>query len=247
MEKEKIFKYKKGLKAWPKEVINYIGKPKHHKPYETDCNCHSSNCKWTYCSSLTLQRQEASRELTGRAHNYSSWYRCKTHNKNIGGALKSQHLIGKACDCYIKGMPANHCTQKMFAEGLYKNGGKGWYNGFVHNDTSNPRLWDLRTNKKKCSDYKKYYIKKAEPLNPITKEEMQIQELNNKLNKYITISKELQNKNKELEEKNKTLIDHNKELLKRLEDKPPEDKPINETKQPAKSILELILKWFKKK
>ena len=62
----------------------------------------------------------------------NSGYRCPTHNKNVGGATQSQHLLGKAADVVVTGVsPA-----EVYAWGHTNNpnGGVGKYNSFTHLD-----------------------------------------------------------------------------------------------------------------
>ncbi len=65
-----------------------------------------------------------------------SAYRTKTHNKKIGGAKGSQHLVGKALDL---GPPKGVGIKRFYDEILANRkdwgiGGIGKYNTFVHVD-----------------------------------------------------------------------------------------------------------------
>ena len=63
----------------------------------------------------------------------NSGVRCATHNKNVGGATKSQHLYGTAADIKVDGVSPTKVAE--YAETLLPNtGGIGVYSTFVHVD-----------------------------------------------------------------------------------------------------------------
>ena len=74
----------------------------------------------------------------------NSAYRCKTHNKAVGGTEKSRHLSGMAADIKVKGIEPRKVAE--FAEiigvkgiGLYESNRDGF---FVHIDTrENKAFW----------------------------------------------------------------------------------------------------------
>lgn len=63
----------------------------------------------------------------------SSGVRCATHNKNVGGATRSQHLYGTAADIKVQGKtPKEVCA---YCQTLLPNtGGIGLYKTWVHVD-----------------------------------------------------------------------------------------------------------------
>lgn len=83
------------------------------------------------------------RDIVGVPVLINSAYRSEAHNKKVGGAPKSQHVLGKAFDIRI--------TDKLSREAIHaaaeKAGfnGFGDYNNFVHIDTGAKRKWDLRS------------------------------------------------------------------------------------------------------
>ena len=73
------------------------------------------------------------REHFGAPVKVNSGIRCSTHNKNVGGASKSQHLYGTAADIRVDGVSPVEVA--AYAETLLPNtGGIGIYSTFVHVD-----------------------------------------------------------------------------------------------------------------
>lgn len=59
--------------------------------------------------------------------------RCKWHNKEVGGANRSRHLLGEAGDVRVSGVPASKVYDYVVAK--YPNKyGIGKYNSFTHID-----------------------------------------------------------------------------------------------------------------
>ena len=79
----------------------------------------------------------------------NSGYRSPMYNKSIGGASKSQHLLGKACDFTAKGLTPYEVAEtleSLMQGGLIINGGLGEYDTFTHYDIRNkPARWDNTT------------------------------------------------------------------------------------------------------
>ena len=91
---------------------------------------------------------QALRDYLGCPLKINSGYRSPAHNKAVGGASKSQHVLGKAADisCH-KYTPAqvHAAIQHLIKTGKMQDGGLGQYNTFTHYDIGTPRRWDLRT------------------------------------------------------------------------------------------------------
>ena len=72
-------------------------------------------------------------------------YRCKLHNKEVGGVKNSLHLIGFASDFYFKGLSINDTIGEMQElHSKIKWGGLGIYKNkhFYHVDIGKYRAWE---------------------------------------------------------------------------------------------------------
>ena len=76
------------------------------------------------------------RDSTGKPITINSGYRCEIHNKNVGGAKNSQHLLGTAADFTIAGM--NPSAVYAMLDPTWP-GGLGKYNTFTHADVRSGR------------------------------------------------------------------------------------------------------------
>ena len=74
---------------------------------------------------------EAVRAHFGKPVRVNSGYRSPAHNRRIGGAKSSRHVMGMAADIMIKGVTPKQV--QAFVEGL-NPGGLGHYMSFTHVD-----------------------------------------------------------------------------------------------------------------
>lgn len=92
---------------------------------------------------------QALRDYLGCPLKINSGYRSPAHNKAIGGAKASQHLLGKAADISCNKYTPDQVHAAilyLIREGKMHNGGVGRYNSFNHYDIGRSRRWDLRSN-----------------------------------------------------------------------------------------------------
>ncbi len=77
------------------------------------------------------------RLIAGRPIKVNSGYRCAKHNKAVGGASHSQHLVGRAADIVIAGLTLNEMVELAERIDVFHNGGIGVYlqAGFIHVDS----------------------------------------------------------------------------------------------------------------
>lgn len=87
------------------------------------------------------------RDHFGKPITINSAYRNATYNKKIGGASKSQHILGTASDIVVKGVAPLKVAQ--YAESLLDNsGGIGLYKTFTHVDVRTKKVrWDNTSGK----------------------------------------------------------------------------------------------------
>ena len=77
------------------------------------------------------------RNFIGRPIKINSAYRSPSHNKMVGGAKNSQHLLGKAADIRVDGVSPRELhgiIEELIKDGRMKEGGLGRYNSFTHYD-----------------------------------------------------------------------------------------------------------------
>ncbi len=95
---------------------------------EFECSC----CKQVKLDSELLKRLQAIRTQTGLPLRINSGYRCPAHNRKVGGSSGSQHMMGKAADIVIVGMPI--AQQQRICEQHFAGQGIGKANTFTHVD-----------------------------------------------------------------------------------------------------------------
>lgn len=102
------------------------------------CRC----CNEIYIHPALVRSLEKLRhKLGGKPITINSGYRCQTHNKNVGGAPKSQHMFGLAADITVKGMTVHQVASA--AEGIFDGIGKYPKQNFVHVDLRGyPQRWE---------------------------------------------------------------------------------------------------------
>ncbi len=81
----------------------------------------------------------------------TSWYRCGTRNREIGGTKASYHTTGLAVDLWVEGMD---CSELFTAAesvpgfrdggiGIYPKGDKNGYHDRIHVDLGTKRRWSV--------------------------------------------------------------------------------------------------------
>ena len=105
---------------------------------EFECNCGCEMPDDVYLNTLSLADQlQVLRDALSTPIHLTNAYRCVTHNKAIGGAKNSQHLLGKAADIQVAGIDPRdlyNTIRTFIEEGIMTEGGLGLYNNFVHYD-----------------------------------------------------------------------------------------------------------------
>ena len=110
---------------------------KNFSRHEFECRC----CGRAEINQRLVDALQELRDLAGLPVRVTSGYRCSEHNRAIGGATRSQHLLGTAADIVVRGMiPAEMYRLAKDIEAFH-NGGIGVYpdKGFIHVDVRDGR------------------------------------------------------------------------------------------------------------
>ena len=106
---------------------------------EFTCKC--GICENQLVSQKMVQLLQKMREILGVPLFITSAYRCSQHNRNVGGATRSRHLVGDAIDVALGSIDANafiHLARRTGFTGI----GDGRRRGFIHIDLGTPRTWN---------------------------------------------------------------------------------------------------------
>jgi uncharacterized protein YcbK (DUF882 family) len=87
---------------------------------------------------LANRLEEARKLLGNRPITITSGLRTPEHNREVGGASKSEHLYGKAADIVVPGLKASE-VQRILKDW---EGGLGSYSSWTHVDTGAKRRWN---------------------------------------------------------------------------------------------------------
>ena len=114
---------------------------KNFSRHEFTCKC---GCGFDTLDPQLVRILQELRDYYGSPLIVSSACRCAFHNKAEGGAIKSQHLYGRAADFILEGVPTN-IVQEFLLQKYPTEYGIGRYDNFTHLDTrNNPARWDKR-------------------------------------------------------------------------------------------------------
>lgn len=108
---------------------------KHFSRAEFACRC---GCGFDTVDVETIQVLDDVRECFEQPVYISSACRCPSHNQNVGGQLKSQHVMGRAADIIVQNV--SPITVYAYLDSKYKDKyGIGKYEDFTHIDTRSKR------------------------------------------------------------------------------------------------------------
>lgn len=105
----------------------------------------------------TINVLQAVRDYFGRPVTINSAYRTPSHNKAVGGASSSQHVVGTACDIKVAGIPPEAVAGYLEANfavhgiGLYNSSKYGY---FVHVDSRGRKTYWHNTSSNVVTSFK---------------------------------------------------------------------------------------------
>ncbi len=118
--------------------------------FECSCGCNMPESVLSNIKIVAINLQIL-RDFVNSSIKVNSAYRCVEHNQRIGGASRSQHVLGKASDIVVKGYTPDEVfdiVQNLRRNPMLKGvifQGIGRYNTFTHLDIrDNYTTWDKR-------------------------------------------------------------------------------------------------------
>lgn len=114
---------------------------KYFKRKEFECSC---GCGFDVVDTELLKVLEKVRIHFAKPITITSGNRCVAHNRKIGGASKSKHIFGTACDFKVKNVHADIVADYLEEE-YPDTFGIGRYKGRTHLDIRKSKArWDKR-------------------------------------------------------------------------------------------------------
>ncbi len=108
----------------------------HFSRQELQCRC----CGRLEVDSRLLDGLEALREVAGVPVIVHAGYRCARHNAEVGGAVHSEHTLGRAADVHLPGRSLQQMYELASSVAEFAEGGIGVYDeNFLHVDARGHR------------------------------------------------------------------------------------------------------------
>ena len=107
------------------------------KMSEFECRC----CGKKDMDEAFLERLDKARGIADVVFVIVSGFRCKKHNKMVGGKPESAHMVGKAADIHVSGSRARFRILKGLIEAGFTR--IGIYPYFIHVDSDETKDQDV--------------------------------------------------------------------------------------------------------
>lgn len=121
----------------------------HFARREFRCKC--GKCRLDWVDPELIRVLEEIRSLIGdKPMKVYSGRRCPEHNQEVGGAKRSQHLIGNAADIAVDGVDPFSVAQVADTVLGSDRGGVGIYDTFTHVDIRAGRPWRADLRRREC-------------------------------------------------------------------------------------------------
>lgn len=111
---------------------------------KSEFKCKCGECKQVGPDPELVKEMQEMRDHFNAPVKVHSGHRCSAYNHSVGGATRSEHLKGTACDHTVKGV-SNNKVQKYWLKKHPAKYGIGRYKTFTHFDVRGYKArWDKR-------------------------------------------------------------------------------------------------------
>lgn len=114
--------------------------PKYFTMQQFKCKC---GCQQNDISPVLVYRLDTARSTAGIPFIITSGYRCRKHNKNVGGVIDSQHCNGNAVDIVWKDYHSLYLIINALLLAGFNRIGINYQKKFIHCDVSETKTHNI--------------------------------------------------------------------------------------------------------